>query len=445
MKEGRKRKGPVLYWMSRDQRVRDNWALIYAQDLAVMEKKPLVVVFCLAPRFLDATFRQYQFMIQGLKNVEWDLKEKNIPFFLLQGYPVEELLRFVERHNISMLVSDFDPLKIKREWKQRVQDAIRISFYEVDARNIVPCWLTSQKQEYAAYTIRPKIKRLLPEFLDVYPNITRHPYTLSSNRGGINWSQAIHTLTINWNVKPVEWIKAGEDEAHETLKEFMKRNINKYHKERNDPTKNVLSNLSPYLHFGQISAQRVALEIEKGKFDDAPKEAFLEELIVRRELADNFCNYSLQYDTPECFPNWAKETHSKHRKDKRMYLYSLEQLENAQTHDPLWNAAQEEMVKRGKMHGYMRMYWAKKILEWTQSVEEAMEHSIYLNDKYELDGRESNGYAGIAWALGGIHDRPWFERPIFGKIRYMSYNGCKSKFNIQFYIENVEKLMPDDG
>ncbi len=170
------------------------------------------------------------------------------------------------------------------------------------------------------------------------------------------------------------------------------------------------------------------------------KDAFLEELIIRRELSDNFCFYNPRYDSFDGFPEWARKTLNEHRKDRRPYLYSLEQFETAQTHDKLWNAAQTEMVKRGKMHGYMRMYWAKKILEWTPSPEVAMEVAIHLNNRYELDGRDPNGYAGIAWSIGGVHDRAWNERNIFGKIRYMSYNGCKSKFNIEGYVEHVKSL-----
>jgi len=209
---------------------------------------------------------------------------------------------------------------------------------------------------------------------------------------------------------------------------------------RNDPVADGQSNLSPYLHFGQISAQRVALEVENASVDKASRDTFLEELIVRRELADNFCFYTPQYDKFEGFPAWARKTLNAHRKDRRAYSYTLQQFEYAKTHDELWNAAQTEMVKRGKMHGYMRMYWAKKILEWTGSPEKAMETAIYLNDLYGLDGRDPNGYTGIAWSIGGVHDRAWNERPIFGKIRYMSYNGCKSKFDVKRYIQHIHSL-----
>jgi deoxyribodipyrimidine photo-lyase len=204
---------------------------------------------------------------------------------------------------------------------------------------------------------------------------------------------------------------------------------------RNDPAREGQSSLSPYLHFGQIAAQRVALDVEDAPAGQKAKEAFLEELIIRRELADNFCYYNPYYDAFAGFPQWARKTLDEHRDDFREYLYTLAQFEQAQTHDNLWNAAQREMVKTGKMHGYLRMYWAKKILEWTPSPEKALEVAIYLNDRYELDGRDPNGYTGIAWSLGGVHDRAWGERKVFGKIRYMSYNGCKSKFDVAAYIK----------
>jgi len=228
--------------------------------------------------------------------------------------------------------------------------------------------------------------------------------------------------------------KPGESEAIKSLKNFLKNKFDKYNELRNDPTKNAQSNLSAYLHFGQISAQRVALNTQKITGNQESEKVFLEELIVRRELSDNFCYYNKNYDSFEGFHDWAKTSLNEHRKDEREYLYNLEQFEKANTHEDLWNAAQLQMVKTGKMHGYMRMYWAKKILEWSKSPDDALKIAIYLNDKYELDGRDPNGYTGIAWSIGGIHDRPWFERPVYGKIRYMNRNGAEKKFDIKSYI-----------
>ena len=434
LKEAQEETGPVLYWMSRDQRVNDNWALIYAQSLALDRKVPLIVVFCLVKKFLGATKRHYSFMLNGLADVEFFLDKKNIRFEILCGVPGKEIPRYLKRNKIGILVSDFDPLKIKKKWKEEVLQKCTIPFYEVDTHNIVPCWITSPKQEYGAYTIRPKIKHLLPFFLETFPNIKRHPYPFKGNAHAANSKEIIEALNTDETSPEITWIKPGERSAQKALHSFIESKLPAYDKKRNNPTEHGQSDLSPYLHFGHLSAQRVALKINDSSLPQPLKESFLEELIVRRELSDNFCFYNSAYDTFDAFPVWAKKTLKKHQRDKRPYIYSLEQFEQAQTHDPLWNAAQIEMVSRGKMHGYMRMYWGKKILEWTPSPEEALKYAIYLNDKYELDGRDPNGYTGIAWSIGGLHDRAWGERPIFGKIRYMSYNGCKSKFNIAEYI-----------
>ena len=439
IKTGNEAAGPVVYWMSRDQRVNDNWALLFAQELALEKKLPLTVVFCLVPEFLSAAIRHFGFMIKGLQEVEAELARKNIGFSLLTGSPENEIPRFIKKNKTSALVADFDPLKIKRRWKQAVTEKIDVPFYEADAHNIVPCWKASPKQEFGAYTIRPKINRLLPEFLEEFPSLKKHPFNLSPHSPRTDWNKAISTLRINKTVSEVDWITPGEKAARAALKYFLQNRLPCYDEQRNDPTLDGQSNLSPYLHFGQLSAQRAALEISKASDNKKAKEAFLEELIVRRELSDNFCFYNEHYDRVAGFPDWAKKTHEIHRKDRREYLYSREEFEGAKTHDDLWNAAQIEMIERGKMHGYMRMYWAKKIFEWTASPEEALEIAIYLNDKYELDGRDPNGYTGIAWSIGGVHDRAWFERPVFGKIRYMNYNGCKSKFNVKAYIDKYRR------
>jgi deoxyribodipyrimidine photo-lyase len=438
LKAGPTGPGPVIYWMSRDQRISDNWALIHAQHLALQHKKPLFVVFCLVPQFLRASMRQYGFMLKGLKEVETGLQKKNISFFLLRGLPEAEIIRFTEKQRASVLITDFDPLKIKRRWKEEITKGLSIPFFEVDAHNIVPCWIASHKQEYGAYTLRPKIKRLLPEFMEGFPRIKKHPFSPGKSEN-TDWGKAKAFLQINSSVFEVSWIEPGEKAAKRMLRSFIKK-FSQYDEGRNDPNLNARSGLSPYIHFGHVSAQRAALEIKKSPANHRSKEVFLEELIVRRELSDNYCFYNHHYGSFEGFPDWARKTLDEHRTDRREYTYSSGQLEHAETHDKLWNAAQMQMVKTGKMHGYMRMYWAKKILEWTASPEDAVKTAISLNDRYELDGRDPNGYTGIAWSIGGVHDRPWNEREIFGKIRYMSYNGCRSKFDINRYIQTIKSL-----
>ncbi|HNS32269.1 MAG TPA: deoxyribodipyrimidine photo-lyase [bacterium] len=427
--------GPVIYWMSRDQRVKNNWALLFARDIAMERKQPLVVVFTLADSFLGATMRQYVFMLKGLESVEKVLEKLSIPLIVLTGNPAGEILKFTELNKAGALVTDFSPLKIHRHWKEKVADSVKTSFLEVDAHNIVPCRVVSEKQEFAARTMRPKIEKMLPEFLTSFPSLKAHPYPFKGKFPKNPWKDLPGTLSIEKKAGGSPRFLPGEKEAEKTLRRFVSEKLDSYAEERNNPCRNFQSDLSPYLHFGQISAQYAAVEIERTEASIKSKEAFIEELIVRRELADNFCFYNSDYDSLKGFPLWAKKTLDKHRKDPREYLYSTAEFENALTHDKIWNAAQQELLQTGKMHGYMRMYWAKKILEWTASPEEAMELAIYLNDRYSLDGRDPNGYAGIAWSIGGVHDRPWFERPVYGTVRYMSENGIKNKFNIDEYIK----------
>lgn len=442
LQKGKETNGPVVYWMSRDQRANDNWALLFAQQTALERKKDLVVVFSLVSEFLDATLRQYDFMIKGLMEIEKELSKYSIPFFILLGEPDTEIPKFIKEINAGHLITDFDPLKIKRRWKEDVLKKINIPFYEVDAHNIVPCFYVSKKQEFGAYTIRPKIHKSLQEFLDDIPKLKKMKNASTYNSEKINCDKVYSSLKINKNVKPVEWITPGEKAAQKTLHVFLENRFDKYSDLRNDPNAEVLSNLSPYLHFGQISAQRVALTVNELK-NPAGAESFLEELIVRRELSDNFCYYNSNYDSFKGFPDWAKTTLNDHKKDEREFVYSLKKFEEAKTHEDLWNAAQNELVNTGKLHGYMRMYWAKKILEWSKSPEEALKIAIYLNDKYELDGRDPNGYVGCAWAIGGVHDRAWTERPVYGKIRYMNRNGAKRKFDIQKYIDKNSSPQTD--
>ena len=431
--------GPVVYWMSRDQRVSDNWALLKAREKAVALKRPLAVVFCLVPDFMGATMRQYGFMLHGLKETEEGLRKKGIPFFLLRGEPAREIFRFLETLKAASLFTDFDPLRIKRRWKDEVARAVKVPFTEVDAHNVIPCRIASPKQEWAAYTLRPKIQKLLGDFLEPFPTLGKHPWPWPGRTEPVDWGSVKGSLKVDRSVQEVSWLTAGEKSASKILKRFIKERLSRYGERKAEPGSNVHSDLSPYFHFGQISPARAALEIRAAGQSGETVEGFLEELIVRRELADNFCFYNHDYDSFKGFPQWARKTLDAHRKDPRPYIYSLKDLENAATHDPLWNAAQMEMVLSGKMHGYLRMYWAKKTLEWTSSPEEALEIAIKLNDRYELDGRDPNGYAGIAWSIGGVHDRAWGERPIFGKVRYMGDKGVRGKFDARGYIEKWGK------
>lgn len=434
--------GPILYWMIRDQRVHDNWALIYAQQQALKQNQPLHVVFSLRKDLTKhfGTARLIDFMLTGLEEVERECRKLNIQFSLLlsDSSPEDEVLQYVKAQKIGMIVTDFSPLRNYRLWKENLVKRSTVPIFEVDAHNIVPCWIASDKQEFAARTFRPKILKKLDEYLDEFPKIKKMEDSKLAKP--IDWQEIREQIQVDETVKAINWLKPGSSEANKMLQTFLENKIeNEYAELRNNPNEDVLSNLSPYLHFGQISTQRVVLDTMKQIPDSVNRKSFLEELIVRRELSDNFCFYNKNYDSFEGFADWAKKSLNEHRADKREHLFTLEELEHGKTHEALWNASQMQMVKTGKMHGYLRMYWAKKILEWTKSPEDAMQIAIHLNDKYSLDGRDPGGYTGIAWSIGGIHDRAWFERPVFGKIRYMNENGARKKFDVESFIKHVNK------
>ncbi|KAH8258160.1 hypothetical protein KR038_007199, partial [Drosophila bunnanda] len=430
--------GGVVYWMSRDGRVQDNWALLFAQRLALKLELPLTVVFCLVPKFLNATIRHYKFLMGGLEEVEQQCRSLDIPFHLLLGPAVQRLPEFVKSQDIGAVVCDFAPLRLPRQWVEDVGKALpkSVPLVQVDAHNVVPLWVASDKQEYAARTIRNKINSKLGEFLTEFPAVVKHPHGKGCQGvKAVDWPAAYATLQCDQDVDEVEWAKPGYKAACQQLYEFCSRRLRHFNDKRNDPMADALSGLSPWLHFGQISAQRCALEVQRFRGQHkASADAFCEEAIVRRELADNFCYYNEHYDSLKGLTAWAYQTLDTHRKDKRDPCYSLEELEKSLTYDDLWNSAQLQLVREGKMHGFLRMYWAKKILEWSPSPEQALEYAILLNDKYSLDGRDPNGYVGCMWSIGGVHDMGWKERAIFGKIRYMNYQGCRRKFDVNAFV-----------
>ncbi|MFO0704009.1 MAG: deoxyribodipyrimidine photo-lyase [Patescibacteria group bacterium] len=422
--------GPVIYWMSRDQRINQNHALHESYKMALERKSELHVIFCLQKQFLGCDQRIFDFMLTGLQKIEKDLCDLNIRFELVIGHPMDEVLKYQKNVAASVVFTDYSPLRIGRKWRDSIASKIDIPFYEVDTHNIVPIWEASNKREFSARTIRPKINSKLSNYLHKIADLKRFPYNKTSqNHNNSKWQSILSNDANNLQ------FESGEIPARSVLNDFIKNKLSKYPELKNDPNEYATSNLSPYLHFGQISSLQVALEIISSDAPKISKDTYLEELVIRKELAENFCHYTKEYDSTSSFPSWAKKTLSTHLVDKRDFIYSLESFENAKTHDPLWNAAQIQMIETGNMHGYMRMYWAKKILEWSKSPEEALHTAIYLNDKYEFDGRDPNGYAGIAWSIGGVHDRPWFERPIFGLIRYMNRSGAEKKFDVEKYIK----------
>jgi len=428
--------GPVVYWMQRDQRAQDNWALLYAQEKAQERGVQFAVVFNLVQNFGNASFRHYDFMLRGLEKTAAALQERNIPFVLLKGQPEVTIPDFLEKCSASELVSDFNPLRLVQAWKKNVAQLISVKMTEIDAHNIVPCWKASDKQEYAAYTFRPKIHKQLKDFLTDFPSLETQTQTGKIVAANIDWGVLLKNVQADRSVAPVDWLTPGTQAAKIRAQAFISQQLEDYDKKRNNPNQQGVSHLSPYLHFGQVSAQWLAYQVNNATdTNKESREAYLEELIVRRELTDNFCFYTADYDKVAGAHAWAQKTIAQHAADQREYTYQRKELEAAGTHDELWNAMQLQMVATGKMHGWCRMYWAKKILEWSDNAQMAIDRALYLNDKYELDGNDPNGVVGVMWSICGVHDRAWTERPIFGKIRYMNFNGAKRKFDVQAYID----------
>jgi len=425
--------------MQASQRTEYNHALEYAVQIANKIHRAVVVYFGLTDTFPEANERHYHFMLEGLKDVESSLSNKGIRMVVWQTSPPDGAAELSK--DASLVVVDRAYLRMQRTWRRHLARSIACPLVQVESNSVVPVETSSPKEEYSAATFRPKIQNKLHSFLhsveENYPEVDALQLHFDSI-DIIDPEKAISTLDIDRSVRKVEDFRGGTTEAKKRLEIFLKEKLQYYEELRNDPTKDYVSNLSPYLHFGQISPLYIALRVLDT--DNPGKDAYLEELITRRELSFNFVFYNDNYDSFNGLPEWAKETLKEHEKDPREYIYTLEELENAETHDPYWNVAQREMTLRGKMHGYMRMYWGKKIIEWSKTPEEAYRTAVYLNNKYELDGRDPNGFTGVAWCFGK-HDRPWKERPIFGKTRYMNANGLKRKFNADEYVAKTGRYV----
>ena len=433
--EKSRRAGPVVYWMSRDQRADDNWALLAAAGLARETGAPLHVAFALAPGYPGASLRHYDFMLRGLAEAEAALRARGIPFHLLLGDPAAVVPEFLHAIAAGVCVTDFDPMRPKIAWKRAVAEAFAGALLEVDAHNVVPCVVASPRREYAAATFRPKIHKRLQEFLEPFPELPAFPDAALAASPAVDWSAARASLTVDAAPGPVPGIAPGPKAARAALDAFAAERLPGYATRRNDPNAGAVSGLSPYFHFGQLAPQRAALDVMAARGRHAADaDAYLEELIVRRELSDNYCHYTPHYDRYEALPDWARKTLDAHAGDEREHLYTPAQFEAAATHEALWNAAQRELLASGRIHGYMRMYWAKKILEWSPSPRQALDTALSLNDRYALDGRDPNGVVGVLWSVGGLHDRPWATRPVFGQIRYMNERGCRRKFDAAAYI-----------
>ncbi len=424
----------VVYWMQRAQRGCDNPALDVAIEAANALGKAVVAFFAPVPFYPHANLRHYHFLSQGIPDIaEW-LEKRNIAF-VLRRFPEHSLLKFCDQVKPALVIGDENPMREPESWRRSAAKRLTVPLWTVDADVIVPSKLL-EKQQYAANIIRPRLQAQLGSFL-VAP---------ANPKARVTWKKPDNLtaldphfdITKNWpldtSVSPISGFQGGTNAALLLLREFTQRGLASYATTRNKPELDATSRLSPYLHFGHISPITVALAVQKADAPEPGKEAFLNQIITWRELAVNLVRFNPNYDNFECGEPWAHRTLAAHANDKRPVLYSELQLEQGETHDPLWNAAQMQMVNRGWMHNYLRMYWAKKILEWTPAPAQAFEIAARLNDKYELDGRDPNGYAGIAWSIVGKFDRPWFERPIFGLIRYMSGESTGKKFDSKKYI-----------
>lgn len=446
----------VVYVMARDQRVADNIALVVAQQKALELQLPLVVIFNLHGTVGVRAYEHALFMVEGLKEVAEKLSSIGVAFILTANGTKLTLEETLKKLDPTAIYFDFSPLHGPRDKAKSIATTFQRTTVVVDTHNIIPAWISSTQQEFAAHTFRNKVHKNLSSYLNEPQQASHHPYTSKLVPPSLSFQEAYKYIErypkrgIRVSFKP------GEKEALKHLSGFIAERLAHYATGRNDLAMDQQSGLSPYLHFGHISSLRVALEVmyktgdEPLLFQEARlaqssgnpsiadgMNALFEEMIVRKELADNFCLYAKDYRDFSSVPAWALETLKYHRADKRDYIYTLEDLESAQTHDESWNAAQRELTHYGKIHGYMRMYWAKKILEWTENPETAIRHAIYLNDAYSIDGGDPNGYVGVLWAIAGLHDRPWTERPVFGKIRYMNEAGLRRKFDMQAYINRV--------
>lgn len=434
--------GAVVYWMQRAQRGLDNPALDIAIEAANELRKPVAVFFGLHPKYPNANLRHYAFLVEGLAETKRHVEERGAAF-IFRPYPRHDLIGFSAEVNACLVVGDENPLREPEAWRQSAAKKLRVPFWTVDADVIVPTKFFP-KEEFAARTLRPKLHRLLPSFLQPLKNtraIVQWPEEALPESQPIDESSLLAALPVERRVQPVSSFTGGTAAGLQLLERFVNERLAQYDTARNLPHLMGTSELSAYLHFGHLGPQTIALAVYESEAPPEAKDAYLEELIVRRELAINFVARNSDYDKLVGCPAWARQTLAEHARDEREWVYAESQFENAETHDPLWNAAQMEMIVTGRMHGYLRMYWAKKILEWARTPDQAFDIAVRLNDRYELDGRDPNGYTGVAWAIGGKHDRPWAPaRPVFGTIRYMNYNGCARKFDVKAYIRRVELL-----
>ncbi len=425
----------VLYWMQASQRERFNHALEYAAQRANELSLPLVAGFAVTDAFPDANLRHYSFMLQGLAGTAAALARRGVQLVLRAGPPPQVIADLAGE--AAEVVTDAGYLRIQRAWRRRLAAAIACRCTQVETDAVVPVRAAYPKEAVGARVLRLRIQRLLDEFLVPLQATPLKKDSLALRLGSLDaadWQGILAGLAIDRSVQPVAQ-EGGAAAGMRQWRAFVAAKLARYHIDRSDPSLDGGSRMSAYLHFGQISPLELALAVLDNEAPAQAKEAYLEQLIVRRELSMNFTHYNRRYDAYAALPAWARASLAAHRRDKRPYLYTAAQLDAADTHDQYWNAAQRQMVRTGYMHNTMRMYWGKKILEWTAQPQRALGIALHLNNKYFLDGRDPNGFAGVAWCLGK-HDRPWGQRPVFGIVRYMNDAGLQRKYDMKGYLSH---------
>lgn len=432
----------VLYWMQQSQRAEYNHALEYAVGEANRLNLPLLVVFGLMDDYPEANLRHYAFMLEGLRETQATLAARGIKLAVQHGSPPEIALQ--NSSKAALIVCDRGYMKHQKAWRARVAEGAVCRVVQVESDVVVPVETVSSKAEYAARTLRLKINRHVPRFLvELEPVRSKHA-SLELHAESLDLDaleQVLRELKLDRSVAPVpEFFRGGTAVAKARFDHFIASSLKRYKDNRNQPGTDHVSHMSPYLHFGQISSLYLAIKAQKAMHgNEENTQVFLDELIVRRELSMNFVEYTSNYDVYACVPEWAKTTLNAHQHDRREHTYTRSELETGMTHDEYWNAAMAELKHSGYMHNHMRMYWGKKILEWSPTPEAAFTTTLAIMNKYFLDGRDPNSYANVAW-LFGTHDRPWFERPVFGTVRYMAASGLERKAHPAAYLDKVANL-----
>lgn len=426
----------IVYWVQTGLRIDYNYSFVLAIDKANELNKPLLVYFALKENKIP-NLRQYNFLKEGIIDFKKNLEKLGGNFLVEKVDSFEKILEIAKKS--VLVVTDFGYLKNQRFVRNNLYKKIEVPIFEVENDTFLPINLLASEKINFAFQIRKKVFEAIPYFAkNFYINELKNKSKIV-NQSKNEIEKMFSLLKLDKNVFKSKFV-GGETQANLILNDFIENKLPYYKKYHSDPSKDFQSNLSPYLHFGFISPVKIVFEIlKKYLINDENVISFFNELLVWRELSRNFVYFEKNYDNWKNLPKWAIDTLDKHRLDKRQFIYNLNDLENAKTHDKYWNACQKELIFTGKMHGYMRMYWAKKVIEWTRDWRMAYDWLIYLNDKYELDGRDPNGYAGIAWSFGQF-DHPWKERKIFGLVRYMNDKGLERKFDMKAYLKKISLL-----